>query len=215
MAGLFVFPNLLLAETSDLANEIDPNFKVEVEEAVPLTIQGVEEDTGSPTISFFPGSALSVIGTLAWNLIKSGEPMSGHNFPKISVLPKGAEDWSLYEGWKPGRAFIYHVKYNNYMGVEVVDYSFRVTYMYDGKRNGVGSYLSNVSVSPAELKVLWGFKLESHVTVQDAYNLGTVENPVAGVDFVVSWSLRSLIKQVGGSLPLSVKGTGEIAQTQL
>ena len=116
------------------------------------------------------------------------------------------------ESWKVPKVYRYNVVYTNLFGVDVVNFTFRVVYSYGGSYEGRGRYLANVSVHPAELDVLWGYTFNSKVEVQRLLNLGTKQDPVAGMEMKLSWQVSTPIKDSQQTKIFFVTGNGEVTQ---
>jgi len=152
------------------------------------------------------------IGEKVWEIVQAGKPVVHLVTPVAHALPRGMECWFDLERWRAPRTQTYEVIYKNGFGIEVVKFRFRLHYTYGGGKGERGQYLANVSVLPAELNVSWGYNFDAKVEVQPAINMGTSENPMAGLELNVHWTVKTVIKESINSFHFFVQGNG-VAQT--
>lgn len=149
------------------------------------------------------------IGEKVWTIIEAGRPVVNVTTPPVvSALPRGLECWSDLDSWKAPKTKSYEVVYKNGFGMEVVKFRFRLHYTYGGGHKGTGQYLANVTVLPAELNVLWGFTFDANVEVNQALNLGTFDNPMAGLELNLKWKVSTVVKETQNSFHFFVQGDG-------
>jgi hypothetical protein len=133
------------------------------------------------------------IGKTIWKIVENGQSKVNLNLVEANALPAGAVCWNQLEQWnKIPKSKLVHVWYENYLGLKVIDFTYRVTYSYGGKVEGKGLYLANISVKPANLNVLWGgFNFDVTVSAGTPLNIGTMTNPIAGIQLDVEWRASS------------------------
>jgi hypothetical protein len=148
------------------------------------------------------------LGKKVWVLLEKGKPVVDLKTDTASALPKGVKTWMNLSGWKAPKSHVYRLRVENGFGITVIDYSFRVIYTSGGALNGKGRYLTQVSVIPDSVNVVWGFNLSSEVLVPNVVNVGTVQNPVAGMELLVKWTSKTLTSYVEGSKSFFVQGDG-------
>ncbi len=148
------------------------------------------------------------IGQKAWEIVNAGKPVLHIDTPTVNALPKGLQCWNDLEHWQAPRTQTYQVVYKNGFGMEVVKFNFRLQYTYGGGRAQMGQYLANVSVLPAELNVMWGYTFNANVEVQPAVNLGSRENPIAGLELNLRWNVKTVLKESENSFHFFVQGDG-------
>ncbi|MBX3020851.1 MAG: hypothetical protein KF799_04180 [Bdellovibrionales bacterium] len=151
------------------------------------------------------------VGTKVWQIAEANKPVVNVKTPVISALPRGLSCWSDLEQWKAPKVQTYETVYKNGFGMEVVKFRFRLHYTYGGGSKGKGQYLANVTVMPAELNVSWGFNFNAVVEVGQAVNLGTSEDPIAGLELNMKWQVKTIVKDINSSYHYFVQGDG-IAQ---
>lgn len=200
----------------DPAQIIDPQVEIE-RIAVPVSqeeVAAVGTAYNSADTTFASWTMFAFVGKMLWDLVGKSGSASKIDYPVAHLLPLGSSEWTKLSGWKTADAYIYHISYKNMFGVRIADYRFRVMYNYDGQKDGKGRYLSNVSVSPGNIDLGWGYGLESQASVQEVFNAGTDQDPIAALNIMVFWKVRSLLRELGDSLVLTIKGTGEITSNK-
>ncbi len=148
------------------------------------------------------------IGKKIWEVVKAGKPVVSAKEMRATALPQGAKDWRQLQGWEAPRSRTYRIAYTNLYGMTVVDYSFRITYTYGGNVDGVGRYLTNVSVVPAKASVAWGYSFDSEASVPSVINLGSKTAPVAGMELQIKWTVKTALKHEQQQSAYFVDGKG-------
>lgn len=139
-------------------------------------------------------NSIVAIGEKVWKLIESGRPVVNFKAPLAHALPWSAICWTELERWRPPSSQLMQVAYRNGFGQTVVKFRFRVIYSSGGSLNGVGSYLANVTVLPETIDVAWGYTVNAETVVGRAINLGTRDNPIAGLQLMVTWNVKTIVK---------------------
>ncbi len=134
---------------------------------------------------------ISNMGRRVWDLVNLGKPAAWVSTNVAHGLPKGIKCWTDLQGWSWPQSKIYNVNYKNKLGVTVVDYTYRISYNYGGNIEGIGKFLSNVQIVPVNIKVSWGYSLNSRAEVPTVFNVGSKQDPVAGMQVNVRWKVES------------------------
>ena len=150
------------------------------------------------------------MGEKVWKIIEAGKPVVHLETPVANALPRGLKCWSDLDGWQAPQTRSLEVVYTNGFGIEVVKFRFRLHYTYGGGKNQRGRYLTNVTVLPSELNVMWGYTFDAHVEVGQAINLGSANDPLAGLEMNVRWNLKTVIKESQNSFHFFVQGDGAL-----
>ena len=153
-------------------------------------------------------SQIISIGEKIWKIVEANKPVVNVKTKLVSALPRGVNCWSDLSGWKAPKVKSYEVKYKNLFGTEVVKFRFRLQFTPGGGYDGVGKYLANVTVVPAELNVIWGYKFNAEVEIQPAVNLGTTKDPVAGLEINLKWNINTPVKESQNAFHIFVQGDG-------
>jgi hypothetical protein len=167
----------------------------------------------SAMLDVSPGDIIT-IGEKLWSIIESGKPVVTVNVPEAFALPRGITCWSDLDHWQPPRTKSYEVVYKNYFGMEVVHFNFRLQYTFGGGKNGVGQYLANVTVMPAQLNVTWGYTFDAQLQVEEAVNLGSKENPLAGLEMNLLWDVKTVMMENNNTFHFFVQGDGTVQASQ-
>lgn len=196
---------------------------LEIKEVVP-TAQELYSDylpipapaPSSPaTPSLIPGldwNTMIVIGEKIIDIIKAGKPVVNVRRDTVAVVPMGVTAWTQLSGWQAPTTKVYNVTAKNGFGMSVVDLRLKVSMNYAGGVDGRGKFLANVVVVPTSISVLWGFTCDVWTEHQDPVNLGSMENPVAGLGFDIRFRYGSTIQEQVGAQDYFVSGLGEISE---
>ena len=57
---------------------------------------------------------------------------------------------------------------------------------------------------------MWGYTFDAHVEVGQAINLGSANDPLAGLEMNVRWNLKTVIKESQNSFHFFVQGDGAL-----
>lgn len=154
------------------------------------------------------------IGSKIWEIVTAGRPVVNVNMPTAYALPRGTQCWTELESWNPPKSQTFNVAYRNLLGMEVVNFSYRLVYTAGGSYNGAGEYLANVTVFPAEVDVAWGFTFDANVNVGQLVNLGTSSQPEAGMELAVDWKVSTVVKESRTVQNYFIRGNGAMTQLQ-
>lgn len=148
------------------------------------------------------------VGEKLWEVVTANKPVVNLQTPVAFALPQGLKCWSDLDGWQAPRVQSIDVSYKNYLDIEVVKFRLRLQYTYGGGYQGKGKYLANVAVFPADLEVSWGYTFDAKVEAEQAVNIGTSADPVAGLELNLLWTTKTVLKESDNSLHFFVQGDG-------
>ena len=148
------------------------------------------------------------IGEKIWKIIDANKPVVNVTTQVVHALPRGLKCWADLEHWRAPVVKSYEVKYKNGFGMEVVKFRFRLQYNYGGGLGDLGQYIANATVIPAELNVMWGYTFNADMGVDQAVNLGTLGNPLAGLGMNLNWSVKTVFKESRNSFGFFLQGDG-------
>lgn len=154
------------------------------------------------------------IGEKLWKIVEGGRPVVTVQVPQAHALPRGVYCWTDLDHWQEPAAKTYEVIYKNYFGMQVVKFKFRLQYTFGGGKDGVGHYLANVTVIPADLSVMWGYNFDAQVEVAQAVNLGSRENPLAGLELNLLWQVKTVVNENHQAVRFFVQGDGVVQTTK-
>jgi hypothetical protein len=158
------------------------------------------------------GAASAVVGTIEkiqliggriWSFIVANEAKTDIREASADALPVGVRSPEQLTGWKQPQIRAFNVTYSNLMNVEVVNFTYKVLYTYNGR------YLTNVRIVPGKLRVLWGFKFDFEGGAMKAINVGTRRDPIAAVELIARWKAYNPINQMGNSETFFIRGDGD------
>jgi hypothetical protein len=152
------------------------------------------------------------IGKKVWAIIEAGKPVVNVQLNSASAMPAGIKGWQQLAGWKTPRSSTYRVNYTNLYTMNVVDFSYRVMFTYGGSYNGQGRYVTGATIVPAALDVAWGYSFKANVEIPTVVNMGTVQNPVGGIQMNVNWEVGTVIKNSQTRASYFVDGLGQLKQ---
>jgi hypothetical protein len=136
------------------------------------------------------------LGEKIWQLIERGRPSVSAQGAKATALPQGVECWNEMEGWQEPVAQAYEVSYKNLYGTEVVKFRFLVTQLFGGSYKGAGKYIASAQVLPTKVNVKWGFDFTAEAVVDNILNMGTKQNPHAGIQMKVNWRVKNVFQDL-------------------
>ncbi len=136
------------------------------------------------------------IGQKIWAVIEMGRPVVNVQTNTANALPQGLRSWSDITGWQIPQSRVYRVQYENAYGMNVVDFAYRVVFTAGGSVNGQGKYITNATIMPANMNVSWGFTFNAHAEVPSVFNTGTKEQPIAGMQLLMKWSVDTVMSHI-------------------
>ncbi len=154
------------------------------------------------------------IGKKIWTVVEAGKPNAQFKSDVATALPAGVLQWQSLQGWRTPVSKKWGISFENIYGVEVVKLVYRVIYLPGGSVDGVGSYIGYASVQPVEVNVAWGYTFNVQASVPSVYNMGTKNNPVAGMTLQVKWTVDTVLKHVEQSQAFAIDGRGGFRQLQ-
>lgn len=148
------------------------------------------------------------VGQQIWKVISDNRPVITVQQPVAHALPRGLKCWADLDSWKAPTTKRYSIEYKNGLRMTPVKFDFRLHFTPGGGRSGKGKYLSNVTVMPAQLDVKWGYTFNANVEVAQAVNMGTADNPLAGLELNLHWNVKTVLKESENSMHMFVRGDG-------
>lgn len=154
------------------------------------------------------------LGRKVWNIIEAGRPVVNVKMDVANALPRGLSCWNELSGWQIPQSKVYEVVYENGFGAEVVTFAYRVTFTAGGGMNGKGKYVTNATFMPASLNVSWGFTFNATAEIPSVFNMGTTDNPVAGMQMVMKWSVDTPVTHIEESETFFVSGDNKLVHLE-
>jgi hypothetical protein len=135
------------------------------------------------------------IGKKVLKVVEAGKPQVKFTSQLATALPEGSKCWLQLQNWQVPEAKAYRIQYKNLYGLTVVDFTYRITYLYGGGVEGLGKYIGYAKIEKQNLDVKWGWSFEANATVPTVFNTGTRANPVAGMNLLLEWKVSTLMNE--------------------
>lgn len=145
-----------------------------------------------------------------FSVIAKGQPVVNINVNYANAVPYGVSHWTQLQGWKTPVTRRYGFYAKNLYGIKVVDVEYQVHYTYGGSLNGVGQFLTGVTVEPIKVDTAWGYTVDMTAEVPDSTitNVGTSEYPIAAMQVQLRYSIHTIIKDSQERQIFYVRGDG-------
>ncbi|HPI40115.1 MAG TPA: hypothetical protein PLJ21_04880 [Pseudobdellovibrionaceae bacterium] len=150
------------------------------------------------------------VGKKLWDVVVAGSPVVNVKLQTANALPQGLQCWVDLQGWKMPQTKVYQVAYRNGFGAEVVSFAFRVSFTAGGSASGVGKYITNATMMTADLNVGWGFTFNAAAEVPSVFNMGTAKDPIAGLQMLMKWSVKTPLKYIETSESFFMNGENQL-----
>ncbi len=160
---------------------------------------------------------LIALGKKIWPIIEAGRPVVNTELPVVHVLPREAgQNGSLYDlsGWQAPKTIGYRVTYKNLYGMEVIAFTYSISFQPGGQFNDTGAYIAGASVTANNVSVSWGFDFSAKSEVVAITNRGTRQNPVAGLTLKISYIAKTVFSDIRNSYNYHLTGRGELFQVE-
>jgi len=157
---------------------------------------------------------LIALGTKIWEIVKKGKPITNFKFAKpISVLPK-TEDadiaFTQMDSWSAPMARRYKIVYSNLLGMDVISFDYTVYFQHGGSFEGVGKYLTGLTVRASNVAVSWGFEFNASSELETISNRGASSDPIAAATVRIDYQASSVLRDIQSSESFHATGAGEI-----
>lgn len=154
------------------------------------------------------------MGKKIWDLVEKGRPVVNYRQSIATALPQGVRQWNQMQGWA-GKSLTREVAIINGFGTEKIKFVYRVVFIHDGNIEGKGRYIGYATIEPAQLKVGWGgYKFDAEVSVPTVFNMGSTENPVAGMKIDVRYTVNTMVQHEEHTDSFFITGQGKIQSLQ-
>jgi len=125
-----------------------------------------------------------------WDIYSDGKPKLDASRDFATAVPKGS-DWVGLEGWRHGEygKRVWEIK--NMFGITGCKINYSLIWSCNGMWQGKGRYVSSATQRinydlGGGMYVNWGGSLKVKASAMDPINLGTRENPIAGLPMQVT-----------------------------
>jgi hypothetical protein len=158
----------------------------------------------------FDFSSIFAIGNKIWDFIITNKPNAEYKTLRASVLPGGATSWSQLKGWSKPVAKVYRVEFKNIIGKSAGGFDYRIVFIYGGSHEGKGKFIGQISFAPLNINLKTDRQLNVKGELLEPLNFGTEEDPIAGVQLLITWHSNTTLRYNMNSIEYFLYGTGEI-----
>lgn len=163
-------------------------------------------DDGLP----FDWDKLIRIGKELIEIIKANQPVVNIKRDAVHVVPASIQNWQELTGWQMPVVRVFRVQMKNAFGNVMVDVRLKASAMWGGNYRNRGRYLANVVVVPTQIVAQWGVTLDIWSENREPVNVGTMEQPVAGLGFDLRYRAKTWVSEVNGTQDYFITGNGEM-----
>jgi|GEM_PF-5056642 len=156
-------------------------------------------------------SRLVNLGQQVIQIIDRNRPVVRVDTNYATAVPKEVTHWTDMAGWRMGSSKLYEFTGYNALHMQVIHVVYRIHYAFGGSYNGVGKYLTGVSVEPVQIKVGYGYNFNSSCSVPPEWIINVSNDPakpVAAMKLKIQWHYQSKFKSEDGSDSFAVFGDG-------
>lgn len=159
-----------------------------------------------------PDQIINILKQL-YEFVKENKPVVNTSIDQASAVPSGTTSWQQLAGWREAHSGQYSIIYKNLYGIEVCKIVTRAHFYHSGNYQGVGRYITCATISIDEMNVMWGYTLNASVSIPNSgiVNVGTHDNPVAGMKMFVHWVLTTILQHQEGTMTYSLDGNGNLS----
>ena len=147
-------------------------------------------------------------------IIAKNQPVVNINVNYANAVPFGTTHWTQLQGWSRPATRRYAFRCENLYGMEVVKVVYQVHWTHSGNFNGVGKFLTGVTVEPISVETAWGYNVDLTAEVPDSTvaNVGTSADPIASMQVQLKWKIHTIIKDMQEKSIFYVQGDGHMEQ---
>jgi hypothetical protein len=158
---------------------------------------------------------LIAVGKKIYEVVDAGRPVVNAKFNNVSVLPRSESGEVVnpfydMEGWSQPLHRKYKIVFKNLYGIEVVSFTYGVSFQYGGKHNSSGAYILGANIYPDQLNVLWGWNLDASVETVSISNTSSAQDPVASLQLKLVGKVTTPIVENRFSHVFYMTGNGKL-----
>ncbi|MEI7529639.1 MAG: hypothetical protein WCK76_11935 [Elusimicrobiota bacterium] len=147
-------------------------------------------------------------------IIAKNQPVVNINVNYANAVPFGTTHWTQLQGWSKPSTKKYAFAMKNGYGSEVVKVIYQVHWTHSGNFQGIGKFLTGVTVEPLSVTTAWGYNVDMTAEVPDSTvaNVGTSSSPVASMQVQLKWKVHTVLKDIQQKVIYYVQGDGYMQQ---
>lgn len=159
--------------------------------------------------------SMIALGKKLWPIIQAGRPVITNGLgPVISILPRLDDNTGVLNkmaNWSIPTVKNYRLSYKNVYGREVISFTYTIYFQHDGSLNGIGKYITSLSVQASDIYAAWGgFKFDVSSELISIANVGSEASPVASVIIRVNCKAKSILNEEQSAVSFYVDGNGTL-----
>jgi hypothetical protein len=202
-----------VAPSGDIKNEIESALIQQAQRSNTLeatssrTGTGVLEDTVGDKIDSVT-RIINAFADIMKKVIAPDTPLMKGNVI-AEARPAGLEPMALQNSKYSGKS--YQKKFKSLLGFTLVEVEYKITYAFGADNSGKGQYIPYVLFTPMKIVLdpLW--HLEADALSLAPRNCGTLENPIAALEFNVGFKAKGISGTVMATDTFSLNAqTGEL-----
>lgn len=150
------------------------------------------------------------LGFKIWDIVKANQPVLNFKNKSAMAIPQLAGSAEVLTNWGKPVSKNFRVSYENGLGFETIGFEYKVIFTPHGSFDGRGQYIANASVHPYDISVGLGYEFNAEVEVGQLLNVGTANDPLAGMQININWDVNTMLKKNKGGDYYFVQGDGSI-----
>ena len=219
LMALTAVATALFATRASAANLDENSLTLDENSAV------IEEVTGKNLVSLSPqagaesrdiGTALVIADQVVnlvdkiLDLIAKNQPVVTQNIGYANAVPYGISHWTQMQGWSKPSTKQYSFTVKNKTGGNAVSVLYQVHWTHSGNYQGIGKYLTGVTIEPLKVTTAYGYTVDLTAEVPDSTvaNVGTSADPIASMQVQLKWKVHSIFSDVQEKAIYYVRGDG-------
>jgi len=203
--------------TPELLQEAHQEFLQQRLSLHPERLSRSSAASASSTVSAAAVDPMAIADILLklWDIVVDNKPVVNVGVKSANALPNLAQnDWEKLTGWQSERSVIYSMTSTNLYGMKVVQLEYRLSLIYGGGVDGKGRYIASARVVPTKVDVLWGYNLDVNVNVPSIVNMGTKDDPLAGIYVDVNYKIHNILRSDAEGQTYYLQGDGLMKDTK-
>ena len=163
-----------------------------------------------PNVGKIDISKIVAIGEKVWDFVVNNKPTADYKTLKANVIPEGMK-WTQL-AWQKDKVVskVYHVEFKNVVGGVGGSFDYRISFIYGGSYKGKGKFIGQIAVAPTNIQLKTDRSITFRAEILDALNFGTEEDPVAGVQLLITWSSPTTTRYEMKSVEYFLYADGEV-----
>jgi|GEM_PF-1175855 len=169
----------------------------------------------SASVAAVDPMAIADILLKLWDIVVDNKPVVNVAVKSANALPNLAQNnWEKLTGWQDERSVIYSMTTKNLYGMKVIQLEYRLSLIYGGGVDGQGRYIASARVVPTKVDVLWGYNLDVNVSIPSIVNMGSKDDPLAGIYVDVNYKVHNILRSDSEGQTYYLQGDGLMKDTK-